>query len=352
LSNTRGRKGSKVETRRVDLRSLSPKDRALINEILVKSASATVFHTIEWNRLLIDVLNLQNSTLLTIIDGSPTGLYCFYKMGGHRCWSSAINVQSTYGAPISINSDTRVIVELLKGAEKLQPTADFQIWTPPNYDVSPFKKLGYACIEMYTPVLNLQLPEEELWSRLHRDKRSKIRKAIKNNVVVVEADASSLEIYLKLVTYTLGGAGIRLLPKSFYWAVLEQLVPQNLAKLFLAKYNGESVSGTIILYFKDTAYGWDIGWNREFSHVAPNDLLVWEAARRARQEGYKYFDLLRIETDRLPGIAQWKKTFGGEILNCYSLRKTMPGFYIWQGIRTLLTNPRKVVNKLIRKRTD
>lgn len=342
----------KVETRRVDLRCLSPRDRALINEILVKSPNATAFHTIEWNKLLIDAFNLQNLTLLTIIDGSPAGLYYFYKLDGHRCSSSAVQMQSAYGAPISTDRNPWVIVGLLKEAEKLQPTADFQIWTPPNYDVSPFEKLGYTCTQMFTPVLDLQVPEEELWSQLHRNKRTTIRKAIKNNVVIVEGDVFSLDIYHKLVTSTLEVAGINPLPKSFYRRVLEEFGPLNLAKLFLAKHDGETISGALILYFKDTAYGWDIGWNREYAYIAPNDLLNWEIARRARLEGYKYFDLLRIEPDRLPGIAQWKKTFGGEILQCYFLRKTMPGYYIWRGIKTLLTDPRKVINRLIRKQTN
>ena len=342
----------KAETRQVDLRCLSPRDRALINEILAKSANATAFHTVEWNRLLMDAFNLQNTTLLTIFDRSPVGLYCFYKLDGHRCSSSAVQLQSVYGAPISVNSNPQVIVELLKHAEKLQLWADFQIWTPPNYDVSVFEKLGYTCMEMYTPVLDLRVLEEEQWSRLHRNKRATIRKAIKNNVVIVEGDVSSLDIYHKLVTSTLEVAGINPLPKSFYRKVLEELGPLKLAKLFLAKYNGETISGALILFFKDTAYGWDMGWNREYANIAPNDLLNWEIARRAKQGGCKYFDLLRIEPERLPTIAHWKKTFGGEILQCYFLRKTMPGYYIWRGIRTLLTNPGKVVNRLIRKRTD
>ncbi|MCK4828071.1 hypothetical protein KA005_70735 [bacterium] len=58
----------KVEIESLDLNELNPKDEDSINKVLVKSPNSTVFHTVEWNRILINEFGLQNVTLLATID--------------------------------------------------------------------------------------------------------------------------------------------------------------------------------------------------------------------------------------------------------------------------------------------
>jgi lipid II:glycine glycyltransferase (peptidoglycan interpeptide bridge formation enzyme) len=117
-----------------------------------------------------------------------------------------------------------------------------------------------------------------------------------------------------------------------------------MARLLLAKYNGNTISGAIILYYKDTVYAWDLGWRREYGRIAPNDLLTWEIARSASQNGYKYFDLLRVEPDRLPGVARWKIAFGGDTVSCYRLDKATMGYQLQRVLR-FAADPRRLISK-------
>ncbi len=93
------------------------------------------------------------------------------------------------------------------------------------------------------------------------------------------------------------------LPKSFCKEVLTQLAPLGMARLLLAKHDGQVIAGTITLFYKDTAYFWDAGCDGDYRSQAANDLLHWEIIKGA-SGGYKYYDLLRVETDRLSGIAR------------------------------------------------
>jgi len=113
----------------------------------------------------------------------------------------------------------------------------------------------------------------------------------------------------------------------------------------LAKYKGKFIAGTITLFYKDTAYFWDAGWHRDYGSLAPNDLLHWQVIKWANQNRYKYYDLLRLEADRLPGIARWKMKFGGDVMPCYYLSKATPGYRLRRGLKTI-TNPRRVLSKL------
>lgn len=334
-----------VVTRRLNIAELSPKDWHSIDQVLAGSANATVFHTVEWNQLLVEQFDLQNITLLATISEVPVGLYSIYALDRHVCRSPAIHLQTTYGGPLSIENDPEVVTALVKEAERLQPVTAFEIWTPPNYDITPFLKLGYLHVEMYTPVVNLQFPEEGLWAGVDGKKRNVIRKAIRNGVAIIEGDAAALDEYHGMVVGTLSRAQIDVLPKVYYRRILESLGSRRMARLFLATHKGSTIAGALILAYKDTVYGWDMGWRRDYISLGANDLLNWEVIKWARRKGYKYFDLLRLDPDHLPGVARWKETFGGDSLVCYYVQRATSFYRLWRGLN-LIKNPRRAFQKL------
>jgi hypothetical protein len=318
----------RVEIKPVNLTHLSPGDRQSINKVLIKSPNATVFHTVEWNEILIDEFGLQNVTLLATRGETPVGLYTFY-VDSFVCQSSVTSLESVYGGPISVGDD-RAVVELLREAERLHRIAWFDVWTPANYDISPFLEMGYQSREMYTSILGLDRSEEELWAGLKGTARAKIRKALKNHVDIVEGDLSLADKYYDMVISTFAKARINILPRSFYRQVVERLGTAGMARLLLAKHSGKFIAGAIFLCYKDTVYYWHGASHREYLNVAPNDLILWELIKWARQEGYEYYDLVRVEPDRLPGIASFKMKFGGDIVPCYYLAKRTLGHRLWR----------------------
>ena len=67
-----------TEIRRTDLRNLSEKELAEINSVLHQSEEATIFHTIEWNQLLIDYYGLQHTVFIAFVEDEPVGYYVYY----------------------------------------------------------------------------------------------------------------------------------------------------------------------------------------------------------------------------------------------------------------------------------
>jgi lipid II:glycine glycyltransferase (peptidoglycan interpeptide bridge formation enzyme) len=199
---------------------------------------------------------------------------------------------------------------------------------------------------MYTSIINIQGTEEELWARLNHDKRYEIRKALKNDISAMIGDTKALKIFYHLLEDTLGKAGLKSLPEGFFRKVLEKLKPLGMANLWIAVHQETIISSAFILYFKNTAYYWNIGWRREYANVSPNDLITWEIVREANQKGYKYYDLLRLEPDRLPGIARWKNKFGGDVAVCYYLYKSTIINKIWRGVKMILADPPKAFRKI------
>jgi hypothetical protein len=119
-----------------------------------------------------------------------------------------------------------------------------------------------------------------------------------------------------------------------------------MAKLFIAIHNGKDI--TIFLFHKDTVYYWHGASFREYLSVSPNNLIQWELIKHSRQEGYKKYDLLSIEPDRLPGIANFKMRFGGETKTYYRCRwKT--SFFRLPMIVYFVKHPGYSCNKIIEK---
>jgi lipid II:glycine glycyltransferase (peptidoglycan interpeptide bridge formation enzyme) len=219
------------------------------------------------------------------------------------------------------------------------------IWTPAHYDITPFIKSGYMSSEMYTSILSLQMPEEELWMGLDGKARNMIRKAIKNNVHVVEGDESLVGEYYQMVIATFTRSQIKPQPESYYHRVIQDLGPKGMARLLLANHNNKFIAGAIFLFYKDTAYYWHGASYRDHLSVAPNELIQWELIKWARQNGYKNYDLVRIEPDRLPGIARFKISFGGKTVPCYHLQKGTRR-YLWMRLLRLIRNPKRTFTKL------
>ena len=56
-----------------------------------------------------------------------------------------------------------------------------------------------------------------------------------------------------------------------------------------------------------------MGFLQEFNKLSPNFFLLWEMILWSKSEGFHNFDFVRIEKDRLPGIARFKQSWGGAI---------------------------------------
>lgn len=316
------KESSKVEINQVDLSNVTTEDEHDLNYILHHSKDATIFHTIEWNKILIEEFGANNKTLIARIDGSPVGMYTFYNFKQYKflrtCRSPIYKFESVYGGPVAVDNSNLIIKNLLRESERIGRGMTYSIQTPPGYDIYPLTEMDYDITTWYTSILNLQKSEKELWNGLNKKTRNLVRKAIKNSVNVVERNASSVPEYYEMIKETFARVGVtNLLPIHFYEAVLENLKPKNMVKMLLAEHDNKMIAGAIFLIYKDMVYYWHGASHREYSNMAPNNLIQWEIIKWANENGYKHYDLVRIEPDRLPGIAAFKMGWGGDTVEFY-----------------------------------
>ena len=74
---------------------------------------------------------------------------------------------------------------------------------------------------------------------------------------------------------------------------------KNNLKIFVAKVDGEIVTGSIDFQYRDTHYSW-IGNPKPKTRISPspNDLLIWESVRYACEQGFRYYVTMNAAGDK------------------------------------------------------
>jgi hypothetical protein len=285
---------------------------------------ATIFHTVEWNRIITEVFGVKNVVILAKREGKPIGFQILYEYRGpgprtvYR--SPDFGLETVYGGPIVIGGladEANVKKEIIRQCEMQARAVIIDIYFPPSCDTDFLNEIGYDCKPFYTSILSLEGSEEDLWKGFHQKTRNSIRKSQKEGVEVIRNGRKFLCDYYEMLKETLGPQGVRILPKAFYEKVLDELEPKNMAKLFIACHNGKAISGGIFLFYKDFVYYWHGASFKDYLYLSPNQLIQWELLKFAKENRFKQYDLLYIDPDGYPGIARFKMRFGGETKKYY-----------------------------------
>lgn len=147
-------------------------------------------------------------------------------------------------------------------------------------------------LEKDTIVINIT-NKEEIWENLDSKNRNMIRKAQKNEIEVsLDTEFNEFDSFFKLYHSTMQ----RNEAQSYYYFSrqylfnLKESLQENIV-LFHAKYKGKIIASTMILKHRDMIHYHLSGADREFMHLAPNNLLLFSIANWGSDLGLQSFHL-------------------------------------------------------------
>ena len=190
-----------------------------------------------------------------------------------------------------------------------------------------------------TYIIDLSLDEEILWKSIHSKHKNVIKRAIKNNVIVLFGKDLFNDAY-ETIFKTLKRNSLSMIKKE----KLLKLYETN-SKNFLigcSYLNNKPQSAVIILFDKIKGYYFWGGTNENLT-LGANNLLHWEVIKKLKSLGVKYYDFVgaRIEArdERLIGIQRFKKRFGATLKEGYLWKYPIKEwkynlFYLLYKIRT------------------
>lgn len=175
--------------------------------------------------------------------------------------------------------------------------------------IKSFKKVEPLQPEK-TLVLDLSHSEDELLKSFHYKTRYNIRLAEKKGVKIRDGNSKEVKEFITLLSTTTQRDKFTAHSLKYYSSLLE--LDSNFAKLIVGEYNGKILCANIMTFYGDTVTYLHGASSNEDRNVMAPFLLQWECIKKAKQEGFKYYDFWGIDEQRWPGVTRFKRGFVNE----------------------------------------
>lgn len=164
-------------------------------------------------------------------------------------------------------------------------------------DVQPSKTL----------LLSLKESEEKILAQMHQKTRYNIRLAEKKNLVL-KINSEFCEQFLDLLEETKERDSFRIHSRSYY----KTMIMSKTVDLVTIWNNNDLLAGSLLAKEGSTVtYLHGASSNKQRELMAPY-FLHWHSIRRAKEEGYTWYDWQGIDEKKWPGVTRFKQGFGGQ----------------------------------------
>jgi hypothetical protein len=209
----------------------------------------------------------------------------------------------TYGGPVTARPGAPVLFE--RAIEPLgnasARVADF---------TAGVASVNGAARAFSSHIVDLSAGYESAEARYADANQRLIRQAGERGVRVdIVTDPSGIDAFHHLHLRTVARYGARALPREFFAAVFETLVPADLATFYLARRGNDVVAANLVLRFSERAYDWMWVYDDRVAHLRATNLLIDRAIRDEAGRGTRELNLGASPNNRL-GSVRFKQSFG------------------------------------------
>ena len=191
---------------------------------------------------------------------------------------------------------------------------------------SIFDSQGFKTTEWGTFVTRVDTSLEELWNKLGKESRKKIRKAEQQEISISEVtNYDMLRQYYEISNQV---AWRNSLTKKS-WKAFVHSFSDPFTKIFLSYKHGLPVSGQMAMISGKIVLLGGVATSNYAVHekIFGNDLMQWFILKWAHNSGYSQVDSVGVcpspekQTPKEKGIYSFKKRWGGNLLRYYSFSK-------------------------------
>lgn len=185
-------------------------------------------------------------------------------------------------------------------------------------DYSRHKELFQDCGWFYEPHYNFHIDtssSEIVETHLGRSRKRDIRTSLRAGATFGEAESIDEVKKLYLILERLYTKKIK--TPLFPWEFFEKLYYASWGKIFVVRFEGRIVGGTVCVCGKETVYEWfACGEDGLTKNVFPSTLATYSGIKYAEENGAKRFDMMGAGApdDGGYGVRDFKAKFGGEMV--------------------------------------
>jgi hypothetical protein len=241
--------------------------------------------------------------------------------------------QICFDRSVDLAAVSEALIAALSNEAKSDKVITFYSWVP----LDTLAKHGYRCKqEEGVVMLDLTRGADELFKQFSSTRRTDIRNTIKRGVeVVVAATRDDFKAYYEI--YADWCRRKKIEPSSFEF--VEEALGLPNRRLFLARYEGKTIAGTIIRLYPGGMIEYAANSSLvEYLKFRPNDLLQWRIVEWACAEGFKRYSL--------GGAHLFVRRMGGSIVPVYRYRLDRTLLHRYELKEALTKSGRNMFNAL------
>ncbi|MBN2854223.1 peptidoglycan bridge formation glycyltransferase FemA/FemB family protein [Patescibacteria group bacterium] len=167
-----------------------------------------------------------------------------------------------------------------------------------------------------TLLIDLSLSEEEILKAMSQKTRYNIRLAAKKGIEIVEAGSElekEFKEFWRLMKLTSNRDGFKIHSEAHYRNLLTS--SEGIIKLFFAEFEGQKIATGLFAFYGDKVIYLHGASDNEFRNLMAPYLLQFEIIKKAKADGFKFYDFYGIDAEKWPGVTRFKKGFAGFVYN-------------------------------------
>ena len=162
----------------------------------------------------------------------------------------------------------------------------------------------------YRHTIELEREDAEIFSNFRSSTKRNIQRAQKENVKVdVSYTLESVKEFYRLNCITRKHHGLPPQPLSFFLKIFNHIISRKKGFVVVAYCHTRAVTAAVYSHFGSEAvykYG---ASDRNYQHLRPNNLVMWQAIKWCCRNGFKRFSFGRTEPEN-QGLLQFKRGWG------------------------------------------
>lgn len=304
------------------------------NDLVESSPHGTIFHTVEWLRLVQEHTNAELLPLMFYKGSQLVAVYPIF-IQKHGVIKVALSPPSRsymlYLGPVIGDYESLKQDKKESNYIHVQQEMDNYIFgikkckyarirsSPGLYDSRPLQWSGYTVVPYYTYRIDLTIGLDRVWEQFDKPVRRNINQSQQEGLTVRSGDKEDLEfihdsLYKRYIEQGINPRD----NKKYLLTIYQKFYPDNL-KIFVVEYEGKRVGGTINLCYKNNLYAWVGMPKTNLAGKSPNELLRWEVIKWAQTNGFNYYEMMDAGDD--PRLRHFKSKFNPDLVVWYSATK-------------------------------
>jgi hypothetical protein len=288
---------------------INPIEHPHWDELLLTADRATFFHTTAWARVLSESYGYKPLYFAAIDNGKLAGLIPVMEIKSFLTGKRGVSLPFTDFCPIV--ADSAGVLQGLLGA--LLEHGRKAGWK----DIEFRGESGYfgdapTSAEHFTHALKLDPDESEVFAGFKSNTRRNIRRAGAEGVEVQLLNSrEAMADFSQLNCVTRRDHGLPPQSWSFFEKVYNYIIAARKGFVALVFHQGKPIAGSVFFYFRGEGiykYG---ASDKNYQHLRPNNLVMWEAIRWFCRNDVNTLNFGRTEPEN-KGLLQFKRGWGAK----------------------------------------